>query len=398
MLKYLAVLIFLFTSSLLSSGCENEEPTLDGFWSMRLHIQGKEIPFQLNFKPNETVDLINGPEIVSLGYDVKSGIVLIPILNFDAVLEIKQAGADLKGHWIKPNREPTFRIPISGTKIPKRLKIPKLEIPSKWKMVFDEGEQTKEAMLLFTHKEDFTFASVLTTTGDYRFLTPFKRGEKLILYGFDGVFAFYFEGEVSENVYKGTMYSGKTIQQEFKAMANEEFELPDATEATRLAGNLNDLVLPRLSGEQEPVINESNKNEVKVVQIFGSWCPNCIDELRFIKKWREQNPKKDVKFSIISFERSPNKREALKRLKKTKELYGIDYPIYIGGYTKEQTVSEVLPKLENFISFPTTLFLDKDNVIRSIHAGFTGPATGEYYEKFTRDFNGIIEKLLKEEP
>jgi hypothetical protein len=56
----------------------------------------------------------------------------------------------------------------------------------------------------------------------------------------------------------------------------------------------------------------------------------------------------------------------------------------------------VLPKLSNFISFPTTLFVDKRGKVREIHAGFTGPATGEFYDEFTDKFQLLVKKLLSE--
>ena len=74
----------------------------------------------------------------------------------------------------------------------------------------------------------------------------------------------------------------------------------------------------------------------------------------------------------------------------------IDYPILIGGYTRDTKVEDVLPQLKNFISFPTTIILDKNNRVRKIHAGFSGPATGKYYEDFILEFNSTIDRLLKE--
>ncbi len=99
---------------------------------------------------------------------------------------------------------------------------------------------------------------------------------------------------------------------------------------------------------------------------------------------------------MIAFERSPDKVQARRMVAKAKSLYRIDYPIFIGGHTSEDKVSDVMPGMENFISFPTTLFIDKKGRVRKIHAGFSGPATGKYYEKFAMDFDQTIEKLLSE--
>lgn len=388
-------LVCLFSLILFLFGCQ-KTAKLEGPWDMALTVQEKTIGFQLVFKGENKVDLINGPETIPLAYEIDGKTIIIPILNFDARLELEPKADMLGGHWVRPNKEPAYKEPVAGTKAEEIKGLPNFDLAPKWKMEFVGEKENQEAILIFTEKGDGKFASVLTPTGDYRFLTPRKEGDRLILSGFDGVFAFYFEGELKDDAYRGTMYSGKSWNQPFKAVVDEDFELPDPTKTTKYAGNLKDLKLPRLHGPPETVINARNKDKVKVVQIFGSWCPNCIDETRFISEWRDSNPEKDVNFSMISFERSPNKKSALKSLRKAQELYGIDYPIYIGGYTPEDKVSDVLPGLENFISFPTTLILDKNNIVRKVHAGFSGPATGKYYEKFIMDFNALIEKLLEE--
>jgi hypothetical protein len=56
----------------------------------------------------------------------------------------------------------------------------------------------------------------------------------------------------------------------------------------------------------------------------------------------------------------------------------------------------VLPEVENFSGYPTTLFIDKKGNVRKIHTGFTGPATGLFYEDFKKEFNVLIDSLLAE--
>lgn len=391
-MRFLSILAFL----VFSISCTKKAP-LDGPWDMYVSIQNKQIPFQLVFKPDQKVDLINGAETIPLSYEVKDDTISIPILNYDAELVLEQKKDLLGGHWIRANKTPAYKEAVAGEKAKSLSTLPELEIPPKWRIELLEPDSKTDGILIFTQKGDGKFASVLTPTGDYRFLTPRLEGEdKLILTGFDGIFAFYFEGTWIGETYVGNMYSGKSWNQPFQAVADKNFELPDPTTATKFKGSLEKIKLPLLGGGEAEIINENNKNKVKVIQIFGSWCPNCIDETRFIKQWRKENANKDVSFSMIAFERSPDKKHALKMLKKAKELHGVDYPIYIGGYTAQDKVSSTLPGLENFISFPTTLFVDKKNNVRKIHAGFTGPATGKYYEKFVLDFNSLIDKLLAE--
>jgi len=303
----------------------------------------------------------------------------------------------LSGYWIRNNRGEEYKVPVIGMKLPRKLeyKVKTLSLASKWKIDFYEKEKVAdEAILLFTEKEGNIYASILTQTGDYRYLTPSFKEDKLILTGFDGTFSFYFEGNINGKNYKGTMYSGKSWNQPFNASVNTNFELKDPEAITTYTGDLSTLKLDTLDGAKKPIVQAPNS--ITIIQIFGSWCPNCIDETHFINNWRKRNRDKKVNFNLISFERSPSKAHALKQLKKAVKLYEIDYPVFIGGYTKEDKIQNVLPGLENFISFPTTIFLDKDGNVRKVHAGFSGPATGKYFEKFSNDFDLFINKLLSE--
>jgi hypothetical protein len=52
--------------------------------------------------------------------------------------------------------------------------------------------------------------------------------------------------------------------------------------------------------------------------------------------------------------------------------------------------------LNKIISFPTSILIGKDGLVRKIHTGFNGPGTGKYYEIYTQEAVDLIEKLLNE--
>ena len=80
-----------------------------------------------------------------------------------------------------------------------------------------------------------------------------------------------------------------------------------------------------------------------------------------------------------------------------KKKYNVEYEFLIAGTSSTKSVSNSLPMLSNVISFPTTIFIDKRGNVRKIHSGFSGPATGIYYDKFVQDFNSFMNELLMEE-
>jgi hypothetical protein len=74
----------------------------------------------------------------------------------------------------------------------------------------------------------------------------------------------------------------------------------------------------------------------------------------------------------------------------------VQYPVLITGVAVSDSLKteKTLPQLENIRAFPTTLFVDKKGNIVKIDTGFSGPATGEHYIQFKKEFKGIISRLL----
>ncbi len=136
--------------------------------------------------------------------------------------------------------------------------------------------------------------------------------------------------------------------------------------------------------------------KIKVLQIFGSWCPNCLDETYFLSEWINQNPGK-AEIIALSFESAETDAKAIKNIKKVINKTGASYTFLLASKNRSEFgPNKLFPDLVNFISYPTTIFLDKNNKVRKIHAGFNGPATGIYYDNFKSEFNSYINQLLKE--
>ena len=103
----------------------------------------------------------------------------------------------------------------------------------------------------------------------------------------------------------------------------------------------------------------------------------------------------DLEIITLAFERSLNQQQAQLQLKKTIQKYQVPFPVLIAGSTAEDKPSDKIKGIKNFISFPTTIFLSKKHEIIKVHAGFSGPSTGEYYENLKREFFQIVEEITK---
>jgi thiol-disulfide isomerase/thioredoxin len=131
---------------------------------------------------------------------------------------------------------------------------------------------------------------------------------------------------------------------------------------------------------------------------MGSWCPNCLDETKFYIDYLNNNNLDGVEFIALAFEYSKTKKIAISNILKLKKELDIPYSILLAQYgsSDKKLAKAKLPMLEDIISYPTTIFLNKNKEVVKIHTGFNGPATGLKYDEFKVEFNNTIELLLKD--
>ena len=79
-----------------------------------------------------------------------------------------------------------------------------------------------------------------------------------------------------------------------------------------------------------------------------------------------------------------------------KEKLDVPYDFLIAGTSTTQSASESLPMFNRVMCFPTSIIIDRKGEVRRIHTGFSGPATGVYYEEFVDDFNQFMKDLIEE--
>ena len=116
-----------------------------------------------------------------------------------------------------------------------------------------------------------------------------------------------------------------------------------------------------------------------MVQIFGTWCPNCMDESKFLVDWHQKNKANGVEIVGLSYEVKDDFNYAVKRLEKVKSRLGIEYDL-----------------LNHVLSYPTLIFIDREGEVRKVHTGFSGPGTGHYYEDFVQEFQEFTKELIDE--
>ena len=132
--------------------------------------------------------------------------------------------------------------------------------------------------------------------------------------------------------------------------------------------------------------------------LMGTWCPNCLDESKFLVEYLKQNPDEDLAVVALSFEYAKTEESAFKAINRLQDRLGINYPILLAQYgsSDKEKANEKLPMLNTVLSYPTTIFIDKNGQVRKISTGFNGPATGQKYLDFKEEFGTFVSTLLSE--
>jgi thiol-disulfide isomerase/thioredoxin len=148
---------------------------------------------------------------------------------------------------------------------------------------------------------------------------------------------------------------------------------------------------PDLSGKVVSNTDAKFKGKVVLINISGSWCPNCHDEAPFLVSLYKKYKDRGLEIVELSFEEEEQLKNPV-RLRAFIKEYGITYTVLLGGETN--SAKEKLTQALNWDAWPTTFFVGRDGLVKAVHAGFPGPGSGELYKRDTEEIVSTVEKLL----
>ena len=372
-----------------------------GVWRFEIRYPNVSIPFLLELEPGRrgwSGTLINGAERIPLTeIRVAKGRWIIPLQTYQNHLELDiRSKTTISGHFVKTAKKPEERIPVYGVhgafrRFNRASSKPSFDLSGKWSMDITSADGSKSvAIALFDQTGTTLKASIMTPTGDYRYIDGVAFGKEFESAAFDGVFNFLFKGKIEGDVLTGVIASKSTST--FTARRDPQAALPDPYKQTTVE-TINFTFPDPETGKNVSLSDPAYLGKPVVIQIFGSWCPNCIDELAFLAPWYEANKSRGIEVVALSFERAPTANEARLHLAKVIKKREIPYPVLLAGTSSEDTPNIKLG-IKNFSSFPTTIFLNKKHEVYKVHTGFNGPSTGTYYEEFRKSFNATVNELL----
>tara|TARA_R110001632_G_scaffold29662_13_gene78625 strand:+ start:5292 stop:6506 length:1215 start_codon:yes stop_codon:yes gene_type:complete len=400
------IIIFSFFV-IISCTKENTKSLENTYYRVFLEVlDNEELPFIINVTSKNSLEIYNAEEVILVDeITYKNDSVFIQVPVFEGYIAAKITDTGFEGDFIIESYDRI--VPVKGEKNNKN-RFPIIDkqetsnIDGVWQAIFNKDSEEESYVSKGTFKQSGNriTGTFRTPTGDYRYLEGSIYGNKFQLSTFDGAHAFLFTGSIVNDSLSGIFYSGKHWKEPFEAKRNPTYELPSSNDVTFLKEGYDkfEFSFPDENGNLVSLEDKRFKNKVTIVQIMGSWCPNCLDESKYYTQYLKENPNTDVQFISLAFEISKTPELAFKRINRLKERIGIKYPIILAQYGSDDKLlaNEKLPMLSHILSFPTSLYIDKKGTVRKIHTGFNGPATGQKYLDYKKEFEDFINILLKE--
>ncbi len=337
----------------------------------------------------------------------KNDSVFIKMPVFESSIAAKVDGKKWNGNWTRATsggyQVLPFTAVVSSSRFDAENGNAKHNISGRWAVKFESESKDKPLSIAeFKQQGNKLSGTFLTPTGDYRYLEGIVTGNRVMLSGFDGAHALLFTAELSsgDKLINGQLISGARYKENWTANKNAKATVKSDLSAMFLKPGEERLNFhfPDLSGNEVSINDNRFKNKVVVVQLLGSWCPNCMDETAFLSELYNSKKYKHLEIVALAYEYSTDYNRSVKSLQKFQKRFNVEYPILITGVTVSDTLrtEKTIPQVTRIKVFPSSIIIDKSGKVRKLDTGFYGPGTGKHFEAYKREFFATIDRLAKE--
>ncbi|CAM2008109.1 TlpA disulfide reductase family protein [Acanthopleuribacter pedis] len=380
-----------------------------GTWRFEMTSPGGPLPFTVTILEHDggyKAGAHNDTEVLPFDTVTVSGNqVTLSIDHYESQFTgtLDETGTEISGEWTKlVDHTRTAKLPFTANHGDAMRFVPNNKAGSNvagtWAVAFtQDGEPSGEAVADFRQTDQKVTGTFRTPTGDYRFLEGLMDGNQLKLSCYDGGHAFLFHAELGEDgTLSGEFWSSDKWYERWTAKRDADATLPEATNQNRITNDegLFRFSFPNLNGETVSHDDAALQGKVRLVSIFGSWCPNCNDEAPLLQQLKQDYSKKGLAVIGLAFEATGDTARDTRALKRFAKRHKLDYPILLAGTKDKAGAGKMLPDLDSVLAYPTSLLINREGKVVRIHTGFNGPGTGVHHEKLVKDLRREIEKLL----
>ncbi len=371
----------------------------DGIWVGALDYGEIQCPirFEISSQGLEMI-LINGDERAVFQIEKSSDSLLIPMKPFDAYISAKYSDDEvIRGTWNKPYRGISVSFSASMVSFKEGV-ISDSNAKIKLKMTFNPGENNQyPAVGVFDFWGERATGTVLTETGDFRYFEGTKKGDSMAISAFDGTHGFLLTGKRNDTEWSGEMHFEPGYSEHWTALEDDNAAISDPFEMVEVEAGTHKPYYDLLgAGSGKNAIDVSKyEGKVLIIQVFGTWCPNSLDQTNYLLDWYPQRPD-GVEILAVTYEPNYSKEYGLRRINEYTSHLDIPYDMVLGGALSKSQAALPFPFLKRLEAFPTLVLVDKNGYARYVHSYFNGPATGDLYADFITEFNQKINELAVE--
>jgi thiol-disulfide isomerase/thioredoxin len=378
--------------------------SLAGRWDATVQVSGVDIPFRFDLSgegSNVKGSFFNGEErITSTSGKFENGSLMLRWDDHASSLDVTLHDGVLEGRYRRDGRDEKSNYAFSAKRHAPAPAV-KGDVPSiagMWVIPTDSPKGEKAWRFIVRQTGAEVSAAVLRIDGDTGALTGTYKDGKFVLSHFDSARPMLMEVTPQKDGTLALLENGKTTRTAVRWEVAHAKGLPEPTDplkhtSVKDATEPFQFRFPDLNGKTVSNSDAKFHGKVVLVNITGSWCPNCHDEAPFLaelyKKYRDQG----LEIVALSFEEADQLKD-LPRLRAFIKRYGIEYTVLVGGEPSE--AKDKLTQAVNWNSWPTTFFLGRDGLVRGVHAGFPSSASGDLYRQAKEEFTAEVQHLLGE--
>jgi thiol-disulfide isomerase/thioredoxin len=380
-------------------------------WRFELGPTERPLPFVLELEPGQRprAFVLNGPERLEVPkLEISADSWRLEFPHYDSRLELSRAAPErLEGHWIKRRAgglEGRMQARAQRGGAPRFAALPAGGAPpaaflGEWRLRF-ESDPHPAIGRFAANAEGEIEGTVLTSTGDHRFLAGSAAGGRLRLSVFDGAHAFLYDLALTEDGrLEGRFHSGERWSEGLSGERAPAAALADAFGLLSQVGAapLKTLELEDLQGQPLFLGGPEFAGRPLLIQVFGSWCPNCHDEAALLAELHGRFGPRGLALVGLASEFGDDPARDRAQVQRYAERHGLSYPLALLSKADKAAAGEALGLSGPLVAFPTTLFVARDGSLAALHSGFSGPATGADHQRLRAEFEQMIEALLEAE-
>jgi thiol-disulfide isomerase/thioredoxin len=386
--------------ALATIGCASA-PSIAGRWDAVVVVNDVEIPFRFHVAADTLSAsgwFFNGEEqIQATSGSFVNDTLTLTFDHYATRLEARLIDGRLEGQYVRARGVPyPFRARVAAPPPSTPAETP--AIGGIWiiPVTSSKGEAAWRFIVHQTGPE--VSAAILRVDGDTGALTGRYQDGRFILSHFSGQRPVLLELTLEPDGSLAILQNKRTTMTAVREEHARDRQVPSPSDpATHsFAKNAADrfrFSFPDVHGRVISNEDERFRGKVVIVSITGTWCPNCHDEAPFLTELYQRYRGLGLEIVALSFEEAAQLQNP-ERLRAYAARYGIEYPMLLPGIPDE--LAAKVPQIENLNSFPTTIFLGRDGLVRDVHAGFPGKASGRFYTETTAEMQRIVEELLTE--